>query len=140
VIFAGGSALAQADLIVDPWARLRPMQAMMPAVQRPAETLDPGSSEPPGLVTSGPPAVRSEPIIEAPGPLGVMLPDPWVVRPVASPASKVTSSVAAPTAELDAGPLHPEQWARVVPEIIDPWGPGRLAAYRDPLIRDPWAH
>jgi hypothetical protein len=78
--------------------------------------------------------------MEASGPLGVMLPDPWVVRPAASPASKVTSSVAAPTAELDAGPLHPGQWARVVPEIIDPWGPERLAAYRDPLIRDPWAH
>jgi hypothetical protein len=41
-------------------------------------------------------------------------------------------------AEEPPQPHHPSNWARVLPEIIDPWGPRRLAAYRDPLIVDPW--
>jgi hypothetical protein len=131
VVLAGGAALAQSDLIVDPWTRVLASKApVTPVPVTPAEPKQQRGAS--GWFDDAPRvAAAPEPVVEplAPGAV-VLAADPWVER---APAAPPPAPVAAPS-----HPLHPSSWARVVPEIIDPWGPRKLAVYRDPVIVDPW--
>lgn len=132
-MLAGGVALAQSDLIVDPWKRVLARKAPVP--EAPAapkqQRVDSGWFDEAPRVTAEPkPVVR--PL--APGAVVLLATDPREEpAPASAPASPPPAPVAAPS-----HPLHPSSWARVVPEIIDPWGPRKLAVYRDPVIVDPW--
>jgi hypothetical protein len=67
--------------------------------------------------------------------------DPWAPRPRVAPAGPVPPALSPfpePAPKATPRPLHASNWARVLPEIIDPWGPRSAVAYRDPLIVDPW--
>jgi hypothetical protein len=127
VLLVGGVALAQSDLIVDPWARARPEKA--PATSKAVETPNAGRADD-GWLDAAPKAASRQP---APAPRLRLAPWPEA-EPAATPPVTATAPAAPSTHRL-----HPTHWARVVPEIIDPWGPSRLAVYRDPLIVDPWA-
>lgn len=137
LVLAGGVALAQSDLIVDPWTRVIAGKAAVPAVPaavvppRKAARADNGRSEEAARREAPRPVVEpwNPPVADA-------IPDPWVARtPAAAPPGPPTTAV-----EEAPHSLHASNWARVLPEIIDPWAPRPLAAYRDPLIVDPWAN
>jgi hypothetical protein len=131
VVLAGGVAFAQSDLIVDPWKRA--LVGSVPAAAGPVAPATPNQQradsgwfdDAPGVAVAPKSVVRPR----APGAV-VLAADPWVER---APAAPPPAPLAAPPQ-----PLHPGSWARVVPEIIDPWGPRKLAVYRDPVIVDPW--
>jgi hypothetical protein len=148
VLGLGGLAMAQDDLIVDPWRH-----AISSALAS-ATTPSPGADR-----TTRPVGVAAFPIEEpglsAPGPsvepLGPPLnlaTDPWTVAPV---EPTVTDRVADPWAgtRLGAKDQRAERhsvahrghtdWAREIDEIVDPWSKGPLAVINDPLIVDPWA-
>jgi hypothetical protein len=131
VVLAGGVALAQSDLIVDPWTRVLAGKAPAPTVPAAPEASKPSRAD--GWFDEAGPTAPLTPVVEPVAPAsGELLTE----RPErAAPAAP--SPAPAPIAEAP-HPLHPSNWARVVPEIIDPWGPRRLAVYRDPLIVDPW--
>jgi hypothetical protein len=137
LLFGGGSALAQADLIVDPWARVLASKAVTPREQAALPPNAPGRARHLEVESPIAPVTAARPGIEPSGPLVETTPDPWVTR---EPASRITRPGASPEGDFARRPLEPNGWARVVPEIIDPWGPERLAVYRDPLILDPWAN
>lgn len=134
VLLAGGAALAQADLIVDPWKRVFSGKAPAPAVAVVVHAPKASPSTDSGWLDDTAKNTAAPAPILAPWPVGESISDPWVRRaPDAAPAT--------PPAPARAGAprgLHASNWARVLPEIIDPWGPRRLAAYQDPLIVDPW--
>jgi hypothetical protein len=130
VVLVGGAALAQSDLIVDPWQGALSGKAparFVPDVSRPAGA-DDGWYD--GASTSSVP----RPVVEPMAPIPSELLADWPERaPRSSPLAPPPAP--APTANV------PQKlpWARVVPEIVDPWSPRKLAVYRDPLIVDPWA-
>jgi hypothetical protein len=110
---------------VDPWKRVITGKA-------PAATL-------PAPVVGAPTPRRADSGWFGDGERAAVAPKPVVeprTRP--SPVPDPTPRTLDPAAAAAPHPLHPTHWVRVVPEIIDPWGPGRLAAYQDPLIVDPW--
>jgi hypothetical protein len=127
VVLVGGAALAQSDLIVDPWQGMLVDQATpVPQAPQPARA-DDGWYD--GVSTPAAP----RPVVEPMGPVPSEASADWPER--TRPASPLAPPPApAPTVNA----AHPLHWARVVPEIVDPWGPRKLAVYRDPLIVDPW--
>ena len=130
-------ALAQADLIVDPWKRVLAGKAPAPAVPTPRQAPRPQRADNGWLDDGERAAAAPKPVVEPWAPVE-MLPDPWATPAPAPPAAAPPPRAPEPATAEAPHPLHPSNWARVVPEIIDPWGPGRLAVYRDPLIVDPW--
>jgi hypothetical protein len=138
VVLAGGAALAQSDLIVDPWKRVLSGKAPTPLVPRALEGSKGEPTDVGGRDEGTRAAAEPKPGRERSAPLAAdLVVEPWPPRlvPVAAPLLPGAAAV------VEAPPaLHPTNWARVVPEIVDPWGPGRIAVYRDPLIVDPWAH
>lgn len=135
LVLAGGVALAQSDLIVDPWKRVLSGKAPAPSVPVAPQAAKPQRADSGWFEEERPAATAPKPVVE-PGP-SLLVRDPWAPAP---PSRASALPAPAPVAEEAPHPLHPSNWARVVPEIIDPWGPRRLVAYRDPLIVDPWAN
>lgn len=138
LVFGGGVALAQSDLIVDPWKRVLAGEVKAPAVPAAPEAgkaprEDSGWFDDETRAAGAPKPEPSKPVVEPSGPPLVHAPNPWVDAPA-------RATPAAPVAPEAPRVLRASSWARVVPEIIDPWGPQRLVAYRDPLIVDPWAN
>jgi hypothetical protein len=132
-------ALAQADLIVDPWKRVLAGKAPAPAV--PAAPEPKAAQRADGVRLDGTASAPTHrPVVEPwSPPAGETIADPWAPRPQVVPIGPAPMApVPTPVADEMRHPLHASNWARVLPEIIDPWGPRRLAAYRDPLIVDPW--
>jgi hypothetical protein len=140
VVLAGGAALAQADLIVDPWKRVLAGKAPAPAVPVAPER-KPGQRADSGWFEGKESAPAPRPVVEPwSPPVGETVTDPWAPRAAVAPQAPplAPAPAPAPIVREPPSPLHASNWARVLPEIIDPWGPRRLAAYRDPLIVDPW--
>jgi hypothetical protein len=129
VVLVGGAALAQSDLIVDPWQGVPVGKATPPSVP---EVLQPAGADD-GWYDGASTSAAPRPVVEPVGPIPSELLADWPER--TRPASSLTPP---PAPTPTANPAHPLHWARVVPEIIDPWGPRKLAVYRDPLIVDPW--
>lgn len=139
VLGLAGLAMAQDDLIVDPWQRVvaavvGPRSTPAPAVPaaRPVGVASFPIDDPkpkPTVVPVGPPLARAPSRVT---PLGPVTPDgivdPWAGAP---PAARVNGRTATRSNQRD--------WAFEIDEIVDPWSKGPLVAFTDPLIVDPWA-
>jgi hypothetical protein len=145
VLGLGGLAMAQDDLIVDPWKRavssvLESRRTTAPANDRtrPVGVAsfrvddEPGAKTGPAVVPLGPPlnlAVDPWAVVPVEPTFSDRVVDPWA-------GSRLSSSQTARVAAMRRG--HSD-WAREIDEIIDPWAKGPLAVVTDPLIIDPWA-
>ncbi|HEV8548702.1 MAG TPA: hypothetical protein VGQ57_06740 [Polyangiaceae bacterium] len=142
VLGVGGLALAQDELIVDPWHHA--VSALFPPTPAPARSASlpigvasfPIEARPsPRVVPVGPPLHQEIVDPSAAMPVGAIVPvdaavDPWVTPPTAAAGHPLLGRHASPS-----------DWATEIREIVDPWSKGPLAvAARDPAIVDPWAH
>jgi len=141
VLGLAGLALAQDDLIVDPWKRV-----VVAAVgeRRPLPSVSDRVAPRPLGAASRPKASSSKPSVVPIGPPLTLAKDPPSVVPVALTHDEIFDPWASPAAPADAsGTTAPRAgrrgWAFEITEIVDPWSKGPLAAVTDPLIVDPWA-
>jgi hypothetical protein len=142
VLGLAGLAMAQDDLVVDPWKRavnaVADPTAAPPVAERSAPRPVGVASFPietpevkPAVVPIGPPlAYGKDPVAVVPvgPPTHDEIFDPWAR---AAPGGHGVSRVASVRSGRD--------WAVEINEIIDPWSKGPLAAVTEPLIVDPWA-
>jgi hypothetical protein len=144
VLGVAGLAMAQDDLIVDPWKRaLSSLLAPWPA--DPAPGVDRTRHAPSAALS--PITTKAAPAVVPVGPPLSLSTEPWGVLPVGPAKDGVVDPWAEPrAATLASVPSHPvatrrgrADWAREIDEIVDPWSQGPLAAATDPLIIDPWA-
>jgi hypothetical protein len=135
---AGGLALAQDGLIVDPWTHaVSGLFASPPTVlHTPTRAVGVASFSAEAHVAAPAVVPVGPPLVDAPV-------DPWVTLSFgpAAPTESIVDPWAGTPARSSSGD-HPlaTDWAFRIREIVDPWARGPVAmAERDPMIVDPWA-
>jgi len=143
LLTVGGVALAEDAGIVDPWSGslsgwfADPDPDALWVTPRPVAT---GAAR---VKTNAGPVVL--PLAAAPGGDHIVV-EPWNPAPIevtpypwATAGREGRSSLSSLSTPALAS-VHPRVgWAYQVNEIVDPWGRGAGAVWRDPLIVDPWA-
>lgn len=144
VLGLAGLAMAQDDLVVDPWKRVVSVVAGKSSAPAVAERSPP---RPIGVASFPIEAPKSKPTVVPIGPPLALAKDPWGVVPVEPPTHDEVFDPWASTppanpssSRLVSARAGHRDWAVEIDEIIDPWSKGPLAAVTDPLIVDPWRH
>jgi hypothetical protein len=142
VLGLAGLAMAQDDLVVDPWKRV--VGVVAGKSEAPAVAVR-SAPRPIGVASFPIESPKAKPTVVPIGPPLVAAKDPWGVVPVGPPTHDEIFdpwASAAPngrhTSDLAPARTGRRDWAVEINEIIDPWSKGPLAAVTDPLIVDPW--
>jgi len=143
VLGLAGLAMAQDDLVVDPWKRVVNVVA---GKSEPVPVAEHGAPRPIGVASFPIEPPKSKPAVVPIGPPLALAQEPWGVVPVGPPTHDEVFDPWASVAPNGRGTSRPvtarggrRDWAVEINEIIDPWSKGPLAAVTDPLIVDPWA-
>jgi hypothetical protein len=143
VLGLAGLAMAQDDLVVDPWKRVANVVAGKSEAPPVAE---PAAPRPIGVASFPIEPPKAKPTVVPIGPPLALAQEPWGVVPIGPPGH---DEIFDPWANVANGhgmsrPVTARSgrrdWAVEINEIIDPWSKGPLAAVTDPLIVDPWRH
>jgi hypothetical protein len=141
VLGLAGLAMAQDDLVVDPWRRVVNVVAGTSAAPSVAE---PPAPRPIGVASFPIERPQAKPSVVPIGPPLALAKEPWGIIPLGPPTHDEVfdpwagAARSGRTNQLATARSARRDWAVEINEIIDPWSKGPLAAVTDPLIVDPW--